>query len=106
MRFFYFAMLSLYFSISSSYAQSSDLGSWNVFNLKYIINDKMSVFGEAQIRSLQFYDDFHYYEYKGGFEFKALKNIRICGLMGMASFTAKEIQIEKEFEIIKNIFAN
>ncbi len=89
MRFFYFAMLSLYFSISSSYAQSSDLGSWNVFNLKYIINDKMSVFGEAQIRSLQFYDDFHYYEYKGGFEFKALKNLKLT--LGAGSYqTYKE----------------
>lgn len=36
--------------------------------------------------------------------FKALKNIRICGLMGMASFTAKEEQIEKEFATIKQLF--
>jgi pyridoxal phosphate enzyme (YggS family) len=36
--------------------------------------------------------------------FKALKNIRICGLMGMASFTAKEDQIEKEFATIKQLF--
>ena len=37
-------------------------------------------------------------------EFKNLKNIRICGLMGMASFTAKEDQIEKEFGTIKQLF--
>lgn len=37
-------------------------------------------------------------------EFKTLKNIRICGLMGMASNTDNEAQIEKEFETIKSIF--
>lgn len=89
MRFFYFAMLSLYFSISSSFAQSSDIGSWNVFNLKYTLNDKMSVFGETQLRSLKFYDDFHYYEYKGGFNYKALKNLNLT--LGAGSYqTFKE----------------
>ena len=89
MRFFYFAILSLYFSISSSFAQSNELGSWNVLNLKYTINEKMSVFGEAQLRSLQFYDDFHYYEYKGGFNYKALKNLKLT--LGAGSYqTYKE----------------
>ena len=33
-----------------------------------------------------------------------LKNIRIVGLMGMATFTEKQNQIKKEFEHLKSIF--
>jgi pyridoxal phosphate enzyme (YggS family) len=33
-----------------------------------------------------------------------LKNINICGLMGMASFTDDEEQIKKEFRYLKSIF--
>lgn len=36
--------------------------------------------------------------------FKNLKNIRIVGLMGMATFTENQIQIKKEFEHLKSIF--
>ena len=32
------------------------------------------------------------------------KNIRIVGLMGMASFTADDEQVRKEFQLLKNIF--
>jgi hypothetical protein len=88
MRIHYIATILLCIS-TSSFAQSSDLGSWNVLNLKYTFNDKMSVFGEGQLRSLKFYDDFHYYEYKGGFDYKALKNLKLT--LGAGSYqTYKE----------------
>lgn len=58
------------FSINPIFAQSIDLGSWNILNLKYNANKKWSLFAEGQIRSLQFYNNFHYYEYKGGFNYK------------------------------------
>ena len=54
----------------SVYAQLSNLGTWNILNFKYIYSDKVSFFGETQLRSLQFYNSYHYYEYKGGFNFK------------------------------------
>lgn len=38
------------------------------------------------------------------YEFQALKNIRICGLMGMASNTENENQVVKEFQTIKHLF--
>lgn len=44
-------------------------------NIRYGINARWSLFGEAQLRSLRFYDHFHYYEYKGGFIFKAYPNV-------------------------------
>jgi len=37
-------------------------------------------------------------------EFKNLKNIRIVGLMGMATFTDNQDQIKKEFQNLKTIF--
>ncbi len=36
--------------------------------------------------------------------FKNLKNIKIVGLMGMATFTSNQNQIKKEFEYLKSIF--
>jgi hypothetical protein len=69
--------------------QSFDLGSWNTLNLKYNLNEKWSLFGEAQLRSLRFYNDFHYYEYKGGANFKAHKNVTVA--LGAGSYqTYKE----------------
>ncbi len=37
-------------------------------------------------------------------EFSELKNVRIIGVMGMATFTDDEQQIEKEFKKLKSIF--
>ncbi len=37
-------------------------------------------------------------------EFKSLKNIKVIGLMGMATFTDNQAQIKKEFQILKSIF--
>lgn len=37
-------------------------------------------------------------------EFKEMKNIRILGLMGMATFTENQNQIKKEFKHLKSIF--
>jgi hypothetical protein len=51
-------------------AQQLDLGSWNILNARYTYNKKWSFFAEAQVRSLKFYDNFHYYEYKGGVNYK------------------------------------
>lgn len=77
------------FSSNISFAQKTDLGSWNIINAKYTIDNKWSLFGEAQLRSLKFYDDFHYYEYKGGFNYKVNKDLSIS--LGTGSYqTYKE----------------
>ena len=39
-------------------------------------------------------------------EFKELQNIRIVGLMGMATFTDNQKQIKEEFQHLKEIFDN
>jgi hypothetical protein len=70
-----FAILVFYLSANSLFAQKLDLGTWNILNLKYNLDAKWSAFSEAQLRSLKFYHNFHYYEYKGGINYKANKNI-------------------------------
>ncbi len=70
-------------------SQTIDFGSWNILNVKYSLNDKTSFFGEAQLRSLKFYDNFHYYEYKGGINYKVYKNVKLT--IGAGSYqTYKE----------------
>ncbi|RIV68506.1 YggS family pyridoxal phosphate-dependent enzyme [Flagellimonas aequoris] len=39
-------------------------------------------------------------------EFKKMENIKVMGLMGMATFTTDEDQIRKEFAHLKSIFEN
>ena len=69
--------------------QNFDLGSWNIVNFKYNFNEKFSVFGEAQLRSLKFYSNFHYFEYKGGINYKVHKNVKLT--LGSGSYqTYKE----------------
>jgi len=58
------------------YAQLPDLGSWNIINIKYNHDTVWSAFGEAQLRSLRFYDHFHYYEYKGGINYRYNKHLQ------------------------------
>jgi hypothetical protein len=67
----------VFFSQSVS-AQTMDLGSWNIVHVKYHPNSKLSYFAEAQLRSLKFYNHFHYYEYKGGFDYKLHKDVKIA----------------------------
>lgn len=90
----YFVLLSSYVIIfcacfKTVTAQKNELGSWNIINLKYNLNEKWSFFGEAQLRSLKFYSNFHYYEYKGGINYKAHKNLKLT--LGAGSYqTYKE----------------
>jgi len=70
-------------------AQRQDLGSWNILSVKYSLDEKWSGFAEAQLRSLKFFNNFHYYEYKGGINFHASKNFALT--LGAGSYqTFKE----------------
>lgn len=73
----------------TAYSQYVDLGSWNIINIKYNHSEKTSFFGEGQLRSLKFYDHFHYYEYKGGVNYKIRKSVQLT--LGAGSYqTYKE----------------
>lgn len=89
MRFLYLTIVFLFIILNQAFSQSSGLGSWNILNIKYTVNDKFSVFAEAQIRSLRFYHHFHYYEYKGGINYKMDKSLTLS--LGAGSYqTYKE----------------
>ena len=59
------------------FAQNIDLGTWNIINLKYMHSEQISFFTETQLRSLKFFDHFHYYEIKGGFDYRLQKNVKL-----------------------------
>jgi long-subunit fatty acid transport protein len=89
MRKIILTLLSFCFFVIHASAQTTELGSWNILNLQYAVDNKWSVFGESQLRSLKFYNNFHYYEYKGGINYKIDKNIRLT--IGAGSYqTYKE----------------
>ena len=72
-----------------SFSQYSDIGSWNIINVKYAVDDKWSLFGELQVRSLKFYNFFHYHEYKGGINYRFHPNAKLS--LGAGKFdTYKE----------------
>jgi hypothetical protein len=73
-----FPFLFLLFLFKTVSGQDSGFGSWNIINLKYMIDDRWSLFGEAQLRSLQFYDDFHYHEFKAGAEVKLHPGVHLA----------------------------
>ncbi|MBK8080356.1 MAG: hypothetical protein IPK25_08780 [Saprospiraceae bacterium] len=84
-------LTGLFFMVlNSGYSQSFDLGSWNILNLKYNHNDKLSVFAEGQIRSLKFYDNFHYFEYKGGITYKFKNMLTLHLVQEVIKPTGKE----------------
>lgn len=71
----FFTFLVLY--NHSSFSQGFDLGSWNILHVKFNHNEKWSGFGEAQLRSLKFYHNFHYYEVKGGIHYNIYRNVKL-----------------------------
>ena len=77
-------VFSLFFLLSHSLQAQIGLGSWNILNMKYTYDKKWSFFAEAQLRSLQFYNNFHYYEYKGGLTYVPQKGVRLT--LGMGSY--------------------
>jgi hypothetical protein len=54
-----------YFS-GAVHAQNDALGSWNILHFRYSQNQNLLFFGEAQLRSLGFYNQYHYHEWKVG----------------------------------------
>jgi len=84
MRILLVIIFAMYLPMNTLNSQTFDLGTWNILNFKYNLNKKMSFFSEAQIRSLKFYNDFHYYEYKGGVDLNVLKNVKLT--FGIGSY--------------------
>jgi hypothetical protein len=80
MRFKIFLFLT-FFSI---HAYADGLGTWNIVNAKLTLSDQTSLFIEPQLRSLSFYDEFHYYEIKGGVTHELVKGL--SGTLAMGTY--------------------
>jgi hypothetical protein len=48
------------------HSQSPVLGTWNIQHLRYRVAPKLQLFTEGQLRSLDVYQQFHYWEWTGG----------------------------------------
>lgn len=74
-----FLILATLFSFQSP----GQTGSWNILNGKLEINQRWNIFAEAQLRSLRYYDDFHYYELKAGATYQFSKSFSLSGGFGI-----------------------
>ncbi len=87
MRKIYRSIIYFNFVFISSFAYSqSGTGAWTVLSLKLNINPHWSLFNEFQVRSQRFYDDFSYYEVKGGVAYAFKK--RFSSLLGFGRFVS------------------
>ena len=78
-------MMVIFFLLMAGFkTQGEDLGSWNILHLRHKLNDRFSLFAESQLRSLKTYSHFHYYEYKGGLQFKL--NPALTFVLGAGSY--------------------
>ena len=72
----------LLFFITVKAISQNELGSWNIVNINLKMNQKINIFTEAQLRSLSFYNEFHYYEYKAGVSYKINSNFSLTTGVG------------------------
>lgn len=69
-----FNLLIFFLAIVFQTQSQTDLGSWNIFSAKASFSERWGGFLEGQVRSLKFYDNFHYHEIKGGLTYALDKN--------------------------------
>ncbi|MBK6524158.1 MAG: DUF2490 domain-containing protein [Crocinitomicaceae bacterium] len=74
--------LFLYLFLISSNSLLAQLGSWNILTVRTDLSDRWSLTAEGQIRSLRFYNDFHYFEYKTGASFNINESFSAGVLVG------------------------
>jgi hypothetical protein len=72
----------LFFAFACQFALLAQLGTWNVLHLRWQQSDNLTFFGEAQLRSLSFYDEFHYHEFKGGASYRLSPHFSLTGGLG------------------------
>lgn len=69
-----FILFNIAVSLTCRAQIDAGLGTWNILHFDAKMNDSWSGFFEAQLRSLNFYHDYHYYEYKGALTYEIQKN--------------------------------
>jgi hypothetical protein len=79
-------------------AQTTGLGTWNIFNTKFTYTPQWSFFAEGQLRSLAFYNQLNYHELKGGVHYSLHKSALLT--LGMGSY--QTYQPEGNFKLPKS----
>jgi hypothetical protein len=76
-----FLVLFMFIAIPSKHFGQA-LGGWNSFNINYDHGKKWSFASELQLRSLQFYKNYNYHEYKGIIGYKLIPNLQTSLVFG------------------------
>ncbi len=76
---FFSVLLILNFPLQSS---SQSLGCWNSLNINFGDVKRWSFSSELQLRSLQFYRNYNYHEYKGIIGYKLIPNLQTSVVFG------------------------
>ena len=109
----YSPLVGLLFLLVSnlSFAQNNNFGTWHIVNTKFNFNEKWAVFNELQLRSQLFFDDFYYYEIKGGISYSINKNFSL--LVGTGRYVTysngdnfKKPFVNKEFRTWQQLTMN
>lgn len=82
-RIFFVPVFVSILTCTLAFAQNGT-GSWNVANVKVNLDKKWLVFGELQLRSNGFYEQFYYTEYKTGVQYQLDKNFTL--LLGLGNY--------------------
>jgi len=84
MQHLYFRMALMIIQIFclGNHLVEAQTGSWNILNAKLTLDSSWQVSAEGQIRSLSFYNEFHYYEYKSALTYSISKTRSITTGIG------------------------
>jgi len=80
--FFAWVIVSLFYL--NAFAQKSHFGSWTIVNTQLSFANKWAIFGELQLRSQSFFNNYFYYEAKGGIEYTLSKKFKFA--LGVGNF--------------------
>ena len=80
-----------------TFAQNKELGTWQVVNAQLSLSQKWEVFTELQARSNSFFNNFFYYEIKGGLSYSINNNFSFLIGTGRYATYADEGNFAKPF---------
>ena len=80
-----------------AHAQHDPTGTWSVVNAKINIDRNWSIFAETQTRSQHIFNDFYYYELKGGFGYSINKNFTLLAGAGRYATYSNDGNFSKPF---------
>ena len=80
------------------FSQNKDLGSWQVVNAQLSLSSKWETFAELQARSNRFFDNFFYYEIKGGVSYSINKNFSFLVGVGRYATYSGDGNFAKPFD--------